>query len=134
MYSPGKQSKVVLSELCDDMTGIVMRAYQILDGKGVDMSCIESRRSIDNQRRNIEAGVSWTMDSYHIREHPDGSGVLAVDIYPWIPKQGTSHDTDHYERIALAMFQAAQEAKKVIHWGGYWTHPDRPHWQLMLNR
>lgn len=124
-YSPGTASKGHLEGLCDDMTQVVMRAYEISE---VDFSVIESNRTEVQQWKNVELGVSWTMDSDHLKQDEDATGVLAVDLYPWVNGK-TSHDPEHYNLLAKAMFRATGELGVQIKWGGFWTgrRTDKPH-------
>lgn len=118
------------------MKRVVLRAYTLLPiEKGVDMSVIETVRTEAQQRENIINGVSWSMDSDHLRLDDDGTGVLAVDLYPWIPGVGTSHDLEHYKVVAAAMFHAAQLESVAILWGGFWQgdKTDRPHFAKRRN-
>lgn len=137
-YGPGQASLEAMTGLCDDMCNVVMRAFWLLSEHdyGVDMSIIESRRTPEKQAQMVADGKSFTMDSDHLYEDPDGSGVLAVDIYPWIPGKGSSHDLMHYNVIAKRMFQAAQDEGVAMKWGGWFfvkqdgilkPFPDRPH-------
>ncbi len=124
-FSPGTASKRNLEGLCDDMTRVVMRAYEISE---VDFSVIESRRTEAEQRGYMMNKKSWTMDSDHLFEDPDGTGVLAVDLYPWVDDT-TSHLPVDYKFLAKAMFRAAGELGVQIKWGGFWTgrRTDKPH-------
>jgi len=124
-YGPGTASLRNLEGGCDDIRKVVLRAYEISE---VDFSVIETRRSEETQRQNIANKVSWTMDSDHLYEDPDGTGVLAVDLYPWVDG-ATSHDPDDYSLLAKAMFRAAGESGVQIKWGEFWLGKrfDGPH-------
>ena len=51
--------------------------------KHADCKVLEGRRTVEQQRINIAKGVSWTMNSKHIPETPDGlSRAVDVIIYP----------------------------------------------------
>lgn len=130
-YSPGAKSRSNLDGGCDDIKRVVMRAFELTE---VDFSVIETRRTKAKQSQNITDGVSWTMDSDHIREDDDGSGVLAVDLYPWVDGR-TSHDKDDYALLAKAMFRAAGELGVQIKWGGFWLgkRSDGPHFAKRRN-
>ncbi|QDP48904.1 MAG: hypothetical protein Unbinned7794contig1000_48 [Prokaryotic dsDNA virus sp.] len=123
MYLPGKASRANLNGGCDDIIRLVMRAFELTE---IDFSVIETKRTEEMQRANITNGVSWTMDSDHLEEDPDGSGVLAVDLYPWVDGE-TSHDPEHYKLLAKAMFKAAGQLGIQIKWGGFWKNFDGPH-------
>ncbi|KKN66527.1 hypothetical protein LCGC14_0470610 [marine sediment metagenome] len=124
-YSPGTASRSNLEGGCNDIKQVVMRAFEISE---VDFSVIETQRSPLQQRQNIDDGVSWTMDSDHLKEDDDRTGVLAVDLYPWVDGH-TSHDPNDYSLLAKAMFHAGGDVGVQIKWGGFWTKErcDRPH-------
>jgi hypothetical protein len=126
-YGPGTASRRNLEGLCDDMTDVVMDVY---DDCEVDFSVIQSSRTEEEQRANMEADppVSWTMDSDHLRIDDDDSGVLAVDVYPWFEGR-TSLDPDHYKLLAKSFFKCAARRGVQIKWGGFWTgsRTDPPH-------
>lgn len=124
-YSPGPASSRNLEGGCSDIRRVVMRAFEISE---VDFSVIETRRSKLQQQVNIDNDVSWTMDSDHLKKDDDGTGVLAVDLYPWVDGR-TSHDPDDYLLLAKAMFHAAGLEDVQIKWGGFWTgeRTDGPH-------
>lgn len=89
-FHAGASSREKLGGGCTDIKRVVLRAYELSE---IDFSVIETRRSVIQQRSNIEKGVSWTMDSDHLMLDEDGSGVLAVDLYPWVDGM-TLHETD----------------------------------------
>ena len=128
-YSPGHASREQLDNLCDDMVLVTMLAYRYSE---VDFSVVQTRRTEDEQRANMNADppVSWTMDSDHLYsdEYCERGGVLAEDIYPWVNGQ-TNHDPKYYMLIAKAMFRAAGELGVEIKWGGFWKgdRRDYPH-------
>ncbi len=130
-YAPGTASKERLKDLCLDMTKVIYTAYEICE---IDFSVIETKRSPEQQEQNIHNGVSWSMDSDHLLDDEDGTGVLAVDLYPWVDGQ-TSHDTEHYNLMAKAMFRSAGMYGVQIKWGGFWglERSDKPHWAKRRN-
>lgn len=121
MFSFGNTSSKNLGTCVPQLQDVVRRALELSD---VDFSVIEGKRTIDTQRQYVVKGLSWTMNSKHLTGR-------AVDLYPWIDGK-TSHEPAHYNRVAKAMFAAAQEMGVVIEWGGFWhTHvTDKPHWGL----
>lgn len=132
-YGPGPASLEKLGDLCDDMVRVIMLAYKHSD---VDFSVVETRRDREQQQRNIDRGVSWTMDSDHLREDEscERNGVLAADIYPWVGGQ-TDMSEKYQLLVAKAMFRAAGEAGVQIKWGGFWKgkRVDRPHFAKRRN-
>ena len=121
MFNLSNASNRELRTVLDPLQRVVRVAITLTD---VDFSVIEGIRSEEQQRENIKSGVSWTMDSKHLTGR-------AVDIYPWSNNK-TSHDPEHYKRVAKAMFAAAQQLKIKVEWGGFWNgaHEDCPHWEL----
>jgi len=119
-YKLGKGSIANLKGGSNSIRSLVEYAIKITD---VDFSVIETIRTVEQQQINVEKGVSWTMQSYHLIGE-------AVDLYPWVDGK-TSHDPDHYKRIAKAMFKAAHDLDIELEWGGFWKTSDMPHWQVV---
>ena len=125
MFKLGSGSASHLSEGKPQIQRVVRRGIMIT---AVDFSVVDCRRTEEEQRENIANGVSWTMDSRHIAD-PADNRAFAVDIYPWHNGK-TDHSIELYNKIAKAMFKAAIIEGVDIEWGGFWSTPDRPHWQL----
>jgi len=122
-YQLGTRSKRKLSTVKVRLQDVVNLAIQLTD---VDFSVVEGIRTRERQLFLYNNGLSWTMDSQHLLGR-------AVDIYPWVDGK-TSHDPEHYRRIAKAMFDAAQQLGVQIAWGGFWydENLDMPHWELQI--
>jgi peptidoglycan L-alanyl-D-glutamate endopeptidase CwlK len=120
MYKLGKASKRNLGGVDRDMQAVVYRAIEISE---IDFSVVDGLRTIEEQEALLQAGKTWTLDSKHL------SGE-AVDIYPWVDG-ATSHDPEHYKKVAKAMFKASQQLGVELEWGGFWNEKqlDMPHWQ-----
>jgi peptidoglycan L-alanyl-D-glutamate endopeptidase CwlK len=91
---------------------------------------IEGRRSKARQAELVAKGASWTMNSRHLTGH-------AVDIAPVLDTDGDgdielSWHWPHFYPLSHAMFEAAQQERVPIEWGGNWSasRKDGPHWQL----
>lgn len=127
-YKLGTSSSKKLMTCTFSLQKVVEIAISISD---VDFSVVEGVRTEAQQRLNIKNGVSWTMNSKHLA-NANGK-ARAVDIYPWVNGR-TSHDPEHYKRIARAMFMAAAREGVEIWWGGFWKggepFKDAPHWEL----
>ena len=116
-YKLGKTSKSRLNGVHPDLVSVVERAIEITEQ---DYSVLEGLRSLEQQRINVEKGVSKTMNSRHLTGH-------AVDLIPY----PVSWDWEYFYPIADAMKQAAEELGVNIEWGGDWeSFPDGPHFQL----
>jgi len=117
LYKLGKTSKSRLSGVHPDLVSVVERAIEITEQ---DFSVLQGLRSLEQQRINVEKGVSKTMNSRHLTGH-------AVDLIPY----PVSWDWEYFYPIADAMKQAAEELGVDIEWGGDWkSFPDGPHFQL----
>jgi peptidoglycan L-alanyl-D-glutamate endopeptidase CwlK len=116
-YALGQRSLQNLSGVHPDLVSVVKRAIEITEQ---DFSVLEGLRSLEQQRINVEKGVSKTMNSRHLTGH-------AVDLIPY----PVSWDWEYFYPIADAMKQAAEELGVDIEWGGDWkSFPDGPHFQL----
>ena len=100
-----------------EMAGVVARAIQLTK---VDFGVTEGLRSIETQRRYVEAGKSQTMDSKHLTGE-------AVDLVAYVGGQ-VSWELNLYDDIADAMRAAALEAGVAIRWGGAWNVPNICKW------
>lgn len=121
----GKKSLDTLKGVHPDLVAIVKRAIGITTQ---DFTVFDGVRTIEEQRKNVANGVSWTMNSRHI---PGKNGYShAVDLVPWI-KGKPVWDWPGCRKIAQAVKQAAQELRIPITWGGDWKrNPDGPHFEL----
>jgi peptidoglycan L-alanyl-D-glutamate endopeptidase CwlK len=112
-YKLGSRSKNNLDGVHSDLVAVVERAISISEQ---DFTVIEGLRSRTRQRRLVDDGKSQTMNSRHITGH-------AVDLAAWVG--GTiswkvGGKTEYYQKIARAMFEAAEQLRIKIRWGGDW--------------
>lgn len=82
-----------------------------------DFGVHDGLRTLEEQRRNVMAGVSKTMNSKHLRQS-DGYSH-AVDLVPYINGQ-LRWEWPPIFVIASAMFAAAHEVRLGLIWGGVW--------------
>jgi len=129
VFKFGAGSKQHISEGKPDLQRWVYRMLELCE---VDVSAVDCRRTIEEQRENIEKGVSWTMDSRHLPDPADNL-AYAIDLYPY-HNGGTDHSGWLYRKIAKAGFQAAIELGIDIRWGGNWKKTDKPHWHLSRSK
>ena len=117
----GTSSNRVLRTVEEPLQRVVRVALSLTD---VDFSVIEGIRDRERQADLVYQGLSWTMDSKHLRGR-------AIDLYPWVDG-ATSHNPEHYKRVAKAMFAAAFQVNVPIEWGGFWraSNQDMPHWEM----
>lgn len=89
----------------------------------VDFAVIEGVRTVERQKELVAAGASRTMNSKHITGH-------AVDLAAFVGGQ-LRWDWPLYNKIALAMKQAAHEQGITLVWGGDWkSFADGPHFEI----
>jgi peptidoglycan L-alanyl-D-glutamate endopeptidase CwlK len=86
----------------------------------VDFQVFDGVREIAEQRASMARGVSWTMNSRHLRQ-PDGFGH-AADLVPVIDGK-LAWDWDGCVAIAFAMARAASAIRLSLRWGGVWDLP-----------
>lgn len=108
-YILSEKSLQRLKGVHPDLQKVVKRAIQITE---MDFAVNEGLRTIEQQRKYVNAGKSQTMKSNHLIGR-------AVDIVP-TPNGVLSWDWSHYYDMALAMQKAAEELSVMIRWGGCW--------------
>ena len=120
MFSLGPRSKARLQGVNPDLVKVVERAIKLSE---IDFTVIEGLRTLERQRKLVDAGASQTMKSRHLTGH-------AVDLAAWVDDQ-VDWSWPLYHKIAAAMKQASAQVGVPIEWGGSWkTFPDGPHFQL----
>jgi peptidoglycan L-alanyl-D-glutamate endopeptidase CwlK len=120
MFTLGPRSKARLQGVNPDLVKVVERAIKLSE---VDFTVIEGLRTLERQRKLVDAGASQTMKSRHLTGH-------AVDLAAWVDDQ-VDWSWPLYHKIAAAMKQASAQVGVPIEWGGDWTSfKDGPHFQL----
>ena len=119
-FKLGVRSKLRLRGVHPDLVRVVKRAIEITE---VDFTVLEGLRTKDRQRTLFAQGATKTMNSRHLTGH-------AVDLGAWVG--GTVRwDWPLYDKIEVAMKQAAKELNVPLEWGGDWkSFKDGPHYQL----
>lgn len=103
-----------------DLVKVVERAAKT---SPIMFMVLEGPRSVAQQRKNVAAGVSWTMNSRHITGH-------AVDLVPLVDGRA-SWAWPVYHKLAPTIKKAAKDVGVPLEWGGDWRKSkDGPHWQL----
>ena len=128
-YSLSLRSRTALQGVHPDLVRVVRRAIQIT---AQDFIVTEGVRTPERQRALYAQGrtapgpkVTWTLNSNHFI-HADGYGH-AVDLCPY-PVDWS--DVKKFNAIAAAMMEAAELEGVALTWGGSWSPPDRPHFQI----
>lgn len=102
---------------------LVEIAHAALEISAVDFTVIEGLRTLARQKQLVAAGASQTMRSRHLTGHAIDIAPIVGGVIRW--------DWPLYDRLAVAMKQAAQGKTTALEWGGDWrTFKDGPHWQL----
>lgn len=115
-----------LKQAHPDLLLVITMAVKITT---IPFMVMEVGRSVEQQKKNIAKGVSWTMRSRHILSN-DGL-ARAADLVP-IDAQGKPiWAWPVYYKLAEVIKKAAIQVKIPIEWGGDWKkNKDGPHWQL----
>ena len=109
-----------------DLIKVVRRAAELT---AVDFTVTEGVRTLERQKQLVAKGASQTLRSRHI---PGGTPprAHAVDLAAKVGGP-IRWDWPLYERLSVAMKQAANDVGVPIEWGGDWTSfKDGPHFQL----
>ena len=112
MYKLSRRSKERLVGVRQELVEVVELAIQLTE---VDFTVGEGVRSLDRQRELVKQGASKTLNSRHLTGH-------AVDLIALVDGK-PSWEWPPYEKLALAMQQAAAELKVTLVWGGVWDKP-----------
>lgn len=97
-----------------------------------DCTVLQGKRSIEEQRRNVAAKVSKTIDSRHLDDP-----ARAVDVAPY-PVDW--NDLDRFRAFGGFVLGVASQMGIDIRWGGDWdsdrqlsdqTFHDLPHFELI---
>ncbi len=100
------------------MTAVVERAIQLTD---IDFGVTQGVRTLDEQRANVAAGRSQTMQSKHLLQQTGFSH--AVDVVAYVGPD-VSWELNLYDNICDAFKQAAEETGASVKWGAAWSEGD----------
>lgn len=124
IFTLSKRSLKRLDGVHPDLIKVVKKAIQLTS---VDFMVLEGVRTYEKQKTLVAKGASRTYKSRHLTGH-------AVDIGAWIDNDISWH-WPLYNKLADAMFEAADELKVSIEWGGNWkSFKDGPHFQLSWDK
>ena len=121
-FKLSNKSLANLEGVHSDLVAVVKLAMQYAT---VDFCVTEGLRSKERQCELYALKATETLNSRHLSGH-------AVDVAAWV--DGVRWEMPLYERIAQAMFAAAEELGVKIQWGGHWDMKDGPHFQLCRKR
>lgn len=118
-FALGAASRAELQGVHPALVRVVERAIQITTQ---DFGVHDGIRTVEEQRKLVNAGASQTMASKHLRQ-ADGFGH-AVDLVPFVNGKLRWEWPAIYP-IASAMWQAARELGVKVRWGGAWINLDQ---------
>tara|TARA_R110000824_G_scaffold75738_1_gene192030 strand:+ start:752 stop:1207 length:456 start_codon:yes stop_codon:yes gene_type:complete len=99
------------------LTAVVKQAIHITK---VDFGVICGLRTLEEQRKLVDAGASKTMNSKHLEGN-------AVDLMAYIGSRG-SWELNLYDDLADAIKEGAEAAGVGVRWGAAWHIPDIRDW------
>lgn len=139
-FTLSKRSRTALQGVHPSLVRVVRRAIQISE---VDFMVTEGVRTPERQRELYAQGrtrpgkvVTWTLQSRHFKNAKTGFGH-AVDL---CPAPYDYKDIRDFDRMAKAMFEAADVEGVAIRWGADWDRDgnprergesDSPHFELV---
>ncbi len=120
-FALSNKSRSRLAGVHPKLCAVVSLAITISD---IDFCVLEGVRTIERQRELVASGASQTMRSRHLTGHAIDLGAMVNGEVRW--------DWPLYDKVAIAVKEAARRLGTPIEWGGDWTggFKDGPHWQL----
>jgi peptidoglycan L-alanyl-D-glutamate endopeptidase CwlK len=118
----GSRSRKELATCHGDLQKLMATALLY---SSVDFGVTEGWRTMDDQRRYVAEGKSWTLESAHTFDPS-----LAVDIIAYSADGHGTWDAEHYTIVANAVERAAIELGVPYIWGGSWKSRDLVHFEL----
>lgn len=93
---------------------------------------VDTLRTAEEQTQNIKRGVSWTTNSKHLPQQPDGKS-FAIDIVPY--QQFILHGQnklmwDSFDPVWLKIGEIGESLG--MKWGGRWTKRDMGHFEYIV--
>lgn len=133
----GARSLLMLNSARAELIIAATETLHMLERDNLDMTVFEGLRTRRQQAINIEKGVSWTMESYHLSDEEGLS--RALDLVPYLEGKVRWDDSDvdlqHkidecFDRIAAGMRESCERHGFQIDWGYKLWGKDKPHFQL----
>lgn len=127
-FSFGKRSN---ENLIGVHPALVDLCQSVIVKSSIDFTIIDGVRTEKEQREYINRGVSWTMNSMHLKQRDGFSHAIDFAIFENIGgKRRLSNDMHKYAYVA-DIFKAQAVAKGLhIEWGGDWKKRDGMHIQI----
>lgn len=92
---------------------------------------IDTLRTEEEQKDNIARKVSWTMNSLHLPQKPDGK-ALAFDVCPYAVFQLHGPDKLQWDSSDPAWMKIGAIGEALnLRWGGRWKQKDMGHFEYV---
>ncbi len=96
---------------------------------GVPLLIVDTLRTEEEQKANIARGVSWTPNSKHLPQPPDGK-ALAIDVVPYSTYLLHGISKLAWESSEPAWLKIGEIGESLgMRWGGRWSTPDYGHFE-----
>lgn len=93
---------------------------------------IDTLRTPEEQEQNIIRGVSWTKNSLHLPQPPEGKS-LAVDLVPYQQFYLRGNKKLQWDIADPAWHIMGAIGERLgLEWGGRWRQKDMGHFQLRI--
>lgn len=99
--------------------------------RGIPLVIINTLRTPEQQAANVAKGVSWTSNSKHLPQPPDGKS-LAIDVAPYSQFQEHGEHKIQWDAAdpSWSIIGAIGEALG-LRWGGRWAQRDMGHFEYV---
>ena len=96
---------------------------------GIPVMIIDTLRTQQEQEANLAKGVSWTPNSLHLPQKPDGK-ALAIDVCPYGVYQLHGPDKLAWDANEPAWQVLGKIGETLgLGWGGRWKQKDMGHFE-----
>lgn len=124
-FSKNSLKKLYDPKLHNDLRKLMLEAIK---DSPIDFSVLETTRTIEQQIKNVQKGVSKTLKSRHIPSTNKSGFCEAIDIAPYPVNW---KNIGRFKKLSEHIFKKANELGIKIEWGGNWTSfKDYPHYEL----
>ena len=118
-----------LNELASYFEPIAQKLLDSCSLVGVPCRIIDTGRTAEEQVVKLETNVSWTTNSKHEPQPPEGKSE-AIDICPFIILNGPIKNWDPRNPLWLRIGLIGESLG--LKWGGRWNlHPDFSHFEYI---
>ena len=120
-----KRSLINLQNVHPDLVTVVKQAAELNPQAGAVV--IQGGRTLAQQKRNIAKGVSWTLNSKHLKQKTGYYHAVDIAI---IRKGRLINDLREYDDFASTMKKVAKVNNVCIIYGGDWRVRDGYHYEI----